>query len=325
MQVGMVVGALLAGAAGCDDNAKSVKEASTGEQRDSAAGEIMATVNGVAISRKDYKSSLHHAEKAYLEAPTGTSASSREVLSQRILGKMIQDELLVQHAVATGINVSKREVQERFEEIKQDGGGEISYRVFVRDRGLDPEMVRRNLWRNLVIERLREKLRAEQEVSPGELRSYYEANAKLFSRPGEVTLAHILFKSKEGGQKPAARAQEIRRRITKGLSFEEAAARHSDDSANSNNGGNLGSFKRGEMLSRLEEAVFSLPVGEVSKPIESPAGVHLLKVIRHNPGGCKPLSEVKAEVVERILDERVAERVEKLVTRLRSEGTVVIE
>jgi peptidyl-prolyl cis-trans isomerase D len=120
------------------------------------------------------------------------------------------------------------------------------------------------------------------EVSEREVRTYYDQNREQFQRPptARVTLAHIP-KTTAAPDTVAAleEALALREEILAGADFSEVAARASDDQASVASGGDLGTFARGDMVAPFDSAVFSLPVGELSEPIATPFGFHLIEVL----------------------------------------------
>jgi parvulin-like peptidyl-prolyl isomerase len=278
-------------------------------------GEVVAVVNGVAISKVEYQSALAHVERAF-----SPQAEEKAALAQRVLEKMITDELLIQHARAEGIQVTSEEVDEKLQEIAEAGGGEAAIEAFAERSGLSMARMRSNLERNLLIERLGELMGASAKVSPREVKEYYQAHLKEFRRGDSVTLAHILFR--EGKIDPLERARKVHAAIKSGMAFEKAVKEYSDDALTRDQGGSLGTLKRGEMLAELEQAAFSMEAGAVSAPVKSPRGIHLLKVLERKPGSQRPLSEVQEEIRTQMLDSLVESKMKELVERLRREGNV---
>ncbi|MEX2571059.1 MAG: peptidylprolyl isomerase [Gemmatimonadota bacterium] len=119
------------------------------------------------------------------------------------------------------------------------------------------------------------------EVTESEIRDYYNENREQFERSetGRFTIAAI-SKASTAADTAAAleRASELREEILAGADFAEVAARESDDPGSSGSGGNLGAFGRGQMVAPFEEAAFSLPVGQVSEPVGTDFGYHLIEV-----------------------------------------------
>ena len=121
----------------------------------------------------------------------------------------------------------------------------------------------------------------EMQVSDAEVRRYYDANEDEFRRDAtaRLTLA-VLPKAATAADTAASlqRAQRVRAEIAGGADFAEVAKRESADKASGAQGGDLGTFGRGQMVPAFENAAFSLPVGEVSEPVQTPFGYHVIQV-----------------------------------------------
>ncbi|MFA6983950.1 MAG: peptidylprolyl isomerase, partial [Sedimentibacter sp.] len=107
-------------------------------------------------------------------------------------------------------------------------------------------------------------------ITEDELKDFYEKNKNLYNRQEMVKASHILVDTEE-------KANEILEDITDGLSFEDAAAKYSS-CPSKQSGGELGQFGRGQMVREFEDAVFSMNVGELSAPVKTQFGYHIIKL-----------------------------------------------
>lgn len=121
----------------------------------------------------------------------------------------------------------------------------------------------------------------EVQVSDAEVKRHYDANKDRFRRPASarVTVA-VLSKEPTRGDSLSTldRAERVRAELAGGADFAEVAKRESSDPGSKDSGGDLGTFGRGQMVPAFEDAAFSLPVGEISQPVLSPFGYHLIQV-----------------------------------------------
>lgn len=147
------------------------------------------------------------------------------------------------------------------------------------------ELVKANMLKQFAIN---ECLSAAQ-VSDDEMLKYYEDNKDKFVRPETVSAKHILVDNED-------LAKEIESKLKKKeISFEDAAVEYSTCPSNMN-GGDLGTFARGQMVPEFEEAAFALPVGKVSSPIKTDFGYHIVVVNDHNDASQAEYEEVKDDV-----------------------------
>lgn len=159
---------------------------------------------------------------------------------------------------------------------------------------------------NLLAQAMFENLQSSVKVDDAAVEKYYNEHKNEF----EVLKArHILIRVKGAPmQAPAgkpelsneealAKAQAIRKRIDAGEDFSALARVESDDAGSGAQGGDLGEFHRGMMVPPFEEAAFAAKVGEVTQPVKSPFGYHLIKVESHV---VKPLADVRPDIEKKL-------------------------
>ncbi|SDK83328.1 peptidylprolyl isomerase [Natronincola ferrireducens] len=129
-----------------------------------------------------------------------------------------------------------------------------------------------------------------------ELGEYYESHKDHFKNPATAKASHILVDSEE-------EAEAIIKELEGGLSFEEAAEKYSKCPSKAQ-GGNLGAFPRGQMVPEFEEAVFSMEKNEISKPVKTQFGHHIIKVFEQNPEEMKSFEDVKGQLAQQLLGQK---------------------
>jgi parvulin-like peptidyl-prolyl isomerase len=155
-------------------------------------------------------------------------------------------------------------------------------------------------------------------LDEADVRKYYEAHQGEFQ---QVRARHILIRVQGSpaavrpGEKDLteaealAKAQDLRKRIQAGEDFAQLARQESDDTGSGANGGDLGFFRRGQMVPSFEEAAFALQPGELSEPVKSPFGYHVIKVEAKES---KSFEEVRPELERRMRPEQAQKVVEDL-------------
>ena len=178
--------------------------------------------------------------------------------------------------------------------------GEAEYRA---------ELVK--LKEKLLIGYAQNKILAQVKVSDDEVREYYEKNKGEISGGESVTASHILVDTEE-------KAIEIYNKIKSGeISFEDAA-RESSSCPSGQNGGDLGTFTRGQMVPEFDKAVFEMQVGEMTEvPVKTQFGYHLIKLNAKNEATTPEFDEVKGELYEMLLGEKRREAYEKKLNQLK--------
>jgi peptidyl-prolyl cis-trans isomerase C len=171
---------------------------------------------------------------------------------------------------------------------------------------------------NLLANALFQEMVANVKMDDATAQQYYEQHKSDYE---SVHARHILIRTK-GSQLPLApgkkeltdeealaKAQEIRKKLAAGEDFATLAKADSDDTQSGAKGGDLGVFKHGQMVAEFEQTAFSLPVGQISDPVKSKFGYHLIKVEQHET---KSFADVKPELEKRMSPELARNAVENL-------------
>jgi parvulin-like peptidyl-prolyl isomerase len=160
------------------------------------------------------------------------------------------------------------------------------------------------------------------------VKAYYDAHKSEYE---EIHAHHILIRmqgsplSLAPGQKDLteaealAKALEIRQKILQGTAFANLARTDSDDMGSSARGGDLGFVKRGQTMPSFEEAAFALPVGELSQPVKTTYGYHIIKVEEKRP--TRTFEDLRPDMEKNVANE--ASR--KFVEELKAKSKVVID
>ena len=150
------------------------------------------------------------------------------------------------------------------------------------------------------------------DIAPALIEDYYDNHQDEFTRPEQVRARHILLKvpsnvSDEREAEIRAQAEALLQQLRDGADFAELAKAHSEDTATAEQGGDLGTFPRGQMVGPFDEAVFALEVGALSEPVRTTFGFHLIRLDDKVEGGTKSLEEVKEEIANTLRQEREQE------------------
>ena len=157
-------------------------------------------------------------------------------------------------------------------------------------------------------------------VREREVRRYYKKNTESYVTPPQIKARHILLKlppdsSEETLTEKQQQLEKLLTQIRSGKSFEELAREHSEDGTAAD-GGDLGWFKPGEMVPAFETAAFALAPGEVSDIVQSPFGLHLIKVDELKEEITKSLDEARDEITGILAESRAQKRIDEDLDRL---------
>lgn len=167
---------------------------------------------------------------------------------------------------------------------------------------------------------LAKKLSEDTHFTELDLRGYYDAHKNEFQ---EAKGSHILIRFKGSAvplkpnekdlteQEALAKAQDIRKQLLAGGDFATIAKAESDDAGSGAKGGDLGTFRKGQMVPQFDQAAFSLPVGEVSEPVKTQFGYHIIKIVSRTE---KPFDEAKPQIEKDLKPQMAREELEQIKT-----------
>lgn len=137
-------------------------------------------------------------------------------------------------------------------------------------------------------------------VSEADARRLYDAQVGQAKGEEEIRASHILVESQD-------RAKEVFERIAHGADFGQMARQYSKDPGTKDMGGSLGYFGRGQMVPQFETAAFKLKKGEVSEPVQSQFGWHLIRLDDRRQKSAPPFDEVKARIIASMMHQKAQE------------------
>ena len=223
------------------------------------------------------------------------------------LQRMIQEVLFSQAADERSIRVSKDEVNESFTS---------QYNKILADNNLTEDDLERILLdqQQQSLNDFKNSLRADVELqlrdnalrgeivgvivpTDDQLAEYMEANISQYDEPERIHASHILIADE-------AVAQDLYEQLVAGANFASLASEYSVDAGTKDQGGDLDWFERGQMVSEFEDAAFALEVGEISEPVQTSYGYHIIKLIDQEAAYTPTLDEVKDEVRDAYIADR---------------------
>jgi len=149
------------------------------------------------------------------------------------------------------------------------------------------------------------KLKKEVKISDGEVSDWYESHVQDYHEAEQRRARHILLKiprdaSDQEVQAKKKQIDEIRARIENGASFAEVAKEVSEDPGSGKNGGDLGFFSRKSMVKPFADTVFSMKKGEISQPVRTQFGWHIILLEEIRPERTRPMEEVREQIREKL-------------------------
>jgi parvulin-like peptidyl-prolyl isomerase len=263
----------------------------------------------------------------------GARGDQLELLKQlriEAMDLMVEQELVKQAAEKEGITGDPGEVDRQIGELRAVFDTDEQFRMKLEADGYTEESYRRHVERMAAAKVYLDRIRADAaDVRDSEVERFYDENEDRLTLPEQVRVRHILLTWKPMGTQDDRgtiykQMEPILERARAGEDFAALAREFSEDSATKDNGGDTGLFHRGTMVPAFEEVAFSLQPGEISDPVGTVFGVHILKLEERQEARLLPLEEVREQLRNYVRDEKMEAAVDAKVDELRAEADVQV-
>lgn len=164
---------------------------------------------------------------------------------------------------------------------------------------------------------LKREVEDKAKVEDSELKTYYDSHQEEFRQNEEVRASHILVKTE-------AEAKDVLKKLKGGADFSKLAAELSLDPGSAKNGGDIGYFGRGKMIPEFEGAAFKLKQGELSEPVRTQFGYHIIKITGRKHGQLVEYDKVKEIIHQRMVREKQKKVFEEWVAGLRKGANIKV-
>lgn len=266
---------------------------------------ILATIDGEPVTLYELQQ-FSERNPAIRQLPTtDRDALLDALIIERVIQKEVSDK---------GIVVRDEDVDRYVDDVKQRNQiNDEQLRAALEQQGVGWEeyrtQIRNDLQKVYLINR---EIRGKVNVTPEEVERYYQAHLAEYATESQVTVSHILFRlprdaAPEQADAVLRRSEEIYEQLRNGADFAELARQYSEDPA-AESGGKLGSFKQGEMLDEMEEAVNALKPGEFTRPFRTDIGVQIVRLDERTSGGHQPLESLAEGIKEQLYNAALEER-----------------
>ena len=276
---------------------------------------ILATIDGEPVTM--YEVQQFTADQMHTP---GTNPDSANLDPKAALDACITEKIIEMEISDKGIVVRDEDIDRYIEGIRAQNNISMDrLKQAVETQGMSwdgyRKRVRLELEKGQLINR---EIRGKVNVTPEDVQRYYEKHKDEYSTPGTVHLRHIVLllpkdASAQDVAKVMAKAKDLRQKIADGADFAEVAKQYSQDAAASS-GGDLGFVKKGGMLDAIEKAAEKLKVGEVSQPIQTSAGIHLIKLEGVQQASSKLAADEADEIKKQLYNAALEERYQRWLT-----------
>jgi peptidyl-prolyl cis-trans isomerase SurA len=292
---------------------------------------IAAVVNDEIITLHDVN---REAQPAISEAEkTGTlNDVDRSRIRRTALDRLIEKKLTEQKVRELNIIVSEEEIRQAIDDVRKQNNipSQEALETALAAQGLSLDQYRSQLREQIKkLKLVSMEVRSKVHVGETEMRNYYAANIANYTEDESYRARHIFFKTGEKAapeviKQSQTTALAVLAEAKSGKDFAELAKKFSEDPAARKDGGDLGSFKKGDMQPDLEKTILSLKPGEVSDLVATPIGFHIIKLEARVAGTTRPFESVKAEIEEVLYRKKSEERFSLWAKELRDKASIEI-
>jgi foldase protein PrsA len=219
-----------------------------------------------------------------------------EALKATVVKGLVEQKEWELEGESMGVKVTDQEIETELDKLKQQyfQGDEQKYSAELAKQGLTDEDVRNELRTRILTNKIYEAVTKKVIVSDADIQAYYDKNPTQYQQPASREVRHILVKTE-------ARAQKLHDQIQGGADFAKLAKKYTQDQASKADGGKFTAFK-GRTVAPFDEFVFSAKTGDLSDPIKTEFGWHLIETLGPiKPATTKPLDDVKGEIQTTLL------------------------
>ena len=292
---------------------------------------IVAVVNQEIITLSEVERMIGHL-KEEIEAGNRLERRSRvNELSRMALERLIEEKLIDQEAKRSGIKAAAKEIDGAIEEIKRRNSAtqEDMERALAKE-GLTLEAFKKEIEKKIIRTKVVQwAVKVEPNVGEKELKDFYLKNSDRYRTEESYRPGHILFKvpkeaAPEEVREIRAKCQKVLGKIKAGEDFGELAILYSED-ISSKDRGDLGVFKKGELLPAFEKEALRLNIGEVSNIVRTDFGFHIIRLLDRRGGDPLPYEDVKEKVRQDYLEREFDKGLKQFLTTLRGKSIIEIK
>lgn len=302
------------------------------QQRDRLVDGIAAVVNSNVITYGQVRELLMFRQRSLAEMYQGDELREKMKESQdAALKDLIDRQLIIDYFNSEGFKIPPHVVEDRMNTIIREefGGDRQAFVRTLRAQGFTLGRFREIERDKIIVQAMRQRaVRSDFVVSPDKIAAYYRKNIDQYSTPAEIKLNMIVLRPEfDGSENPVetkrAMAGEIRQKLAAGADFAGMAQMYSDDST-ADFGGDWGWIDDRTLTGELNKIAFNLEPGTLSEVVQVGDTFYILRVEAKKPAVVQPLSEVREEIAQKLIEEERIRMQDRWIETLREKAFVKI-
>ncbi len=250
---------------------------------------------------------------------------------RRVLEKLIETKLVDQEAKKSGVKVTSKEIEGALEDVKRrNSATQEDLENALAKEGMTLEAYKKEIEKRLQrMKVLNWSVKLESEPGEKEWRDFYQRNIDRYRtdqsyRPGQILFLISKEKKPEEVREIRRKCEKVLERLKGGQDFGEMALLYSED-ISAKDRGDLGYFKRGELLPELEREALRLRVGEISGIIRTNIGFHIIKLMDRKGETPPPFEEVNEKVKADYREAEMEKAFQQFISKLKEKSVIEIK
>jgi parvulin-like peptidyl-prolyl isomerase len=262
---------------------------------------VLAKVGGIPISRYELQREVQKVLPLQVSFHGGVSQEKVAAIQKEAMGNLIERGLKLRYALDKEIAVESKLVDDSFNAMRSRYKTDKEFETALAGESVAD--FRASIYRELLAKKVQDVVvnqPAQAQVTEQAVRAYYDKHVATFKRPKQFKASHILIKvdpasSADERTKLEAKAKDLAAKAKKGEDFYNLAYYNSDDRSKFV-GGALGTFHEGQTVKEFEQALLAMKPGEISEPVKTMYGFHIIHLEEANPPRQLTFEEVKEKI-----------------------------
>lgn len=276
--------------------------------------DTIAKINDVKISRDEYNKIAN-----FLYATGYVQEDKNKGINNDILSFIIDNEVAYQDAQRENITVEDKDVNEKYEDLKEILKSNSAYKTKLDEVGVNDDFLKSQVKKDLIVSKYKENFMKNIKINDNEIKTYYDNHKDEFTKE-EVRASQILISTlddnnnevnQEQKEKLKDKAEDILEKLKNNEDFAILAKEYSDDKNSGKDGGDLGYFSKEDKNIDFTNPVFKLEKDQLSDIIETEYGYHIVKVT-DKKSVTKTLEESKEDIKNKILNQKYTKHIDSL-------------